>query len=107
DHIDYWLSLGRPVLLICVSVDRQLAWWKRLDTWFADPRRRSKGVVEFDAIADAFVPSSAHRVAAIATPLRRPLVLAPGRELLTSNLLEVAAFAQSIASAPSSCRDRE
>src|SRR2546423_8359731 len=37
DRIDYWLRYGRPVVLICVNLPRQLAWWKRLDTWFADP----------------------------------------------------------------------
>ena len=54
DRIDYWLRYGRPVVLICVNLLHQRAWWKRLDTWFADPARRARRVVEFDKAADRF-----------------------------------------------------
>ena len=54
DHVDYWLRCGRPVVLICVNVRDQRAWWKRLDTWFADPVRRARHVVDFDKAADVF-----------------------------------------------------
>ncbi len=46
DKIDYWLAYGRPVVLICVNLRSQEAWWKRVDTWWrarratASPARR-------------------------------------------------------------------
>jgi len=41
DKIDYWMRCGQPVVLICVNLPQQQAWWKRVDTWFADPERRA------------------------------------------------------------------
>ena len=103
DHIDYWLRCGRPVVLICVNLREQRAWWKRLDTWFADPVRR---VVDFDKAADAFDLSAFSSLAAIAVPVGEALPRLEGSELLVSNLLEVTGFAPRIRSASTPCRDR-
>ena len=58
-------------MLICVNVRDQRAWWKRLDTWFADPVRRARRVVDFDKAADAFDVSAFSLLSAIAVPAGR------------------------------------
>ena len=106
DKIDYWLRYGRPVVLICVNLREERAWWRRLDTWFADPVRRARCVVEFDKASDAFDLAAFTLLAAIAVPAGEPLPRLEGSERLVSNLLEVTAFAPQLRSAPTPCRDR-
>ncbi len=106
DHIDYWMRYGRPVVLICVNVRDQRAWWKRLDTWFADPARRARRVVDFDKAADAFDVSAFSLLSAIAVPVGEALPRLEGSEQLMSNLLTVTKFAPQIQSASTPCRER-
>ena len=106
DKIDYWLRCGRPVVLICVDLREQRAWWKRLDTWFDDPVRRARRMVDFDKAADVFDLSAFSSLAAIAVPAGQALPRLEGSEELVSNLLEVAGFAPRIQSASTPCRDR-
>ena len=106
DHIDYWLRCGRPVVLICVNVRDQQAWWKRLDTWFADPARRARRVVDFDKAADAFDVSAFSLLSAIAVPVGEAMPRLEGSEQLVSNLLTVTGFAPQIQSASTPCRER-
>ena len=106
DRIDYWLRYGRPVVLICVNLLEQQAWWKRLDTWFADPARRARRVVEFDKAADRFDPAAFSSLAALGMPAGQPLPRLEASERLVSNLLEVTGFAPVIRSASTPCRSR-
>lgn len=106
DRIDYWLRYGRPVVLICVNLLEQLAWWKRLDTWFADPARRVRRVVEFDKVADRFDLAAFSSLAALGVPAGQPLPRLEASERLVSNLLEVTGFASVIRSASTPCRSR-
>ncbi len=106
DQIDYWLQCGQPVVLICVNLVRQEGWWKRLDTWFADPGRRAHRVVEFDKESDRFDVGSATSIAAICTPAGHPLPRLAVSEELTSNLLRVTGFAPHIHCASTPCRER-
>jgi Domain of unknown function (DUF4365) len=105
-HIDYWLRCAQPVVLICVNLVRQEAWWKRLDVWFADPIRRARRVVEFDKSADRFDSETVGTVTALCTPVAQPLPRLAVPERLTTNLLAVASFAPLIHSAPTPCRER-
>lgn len=105
DHIEYWMRCGRPVVLICVNVRDQQAWWKRLDTWFADPVRRARRMVDFDKAADAFDVSAFSLLSAIAVPMGEALPRLEGSEELVSNLLTVTGFAPRIQSASTPCRD--
>ena len=89
DKIDYWLRYGQPVVLICVNLREQRAWWKRLDAWFDDPVRRARRMVDFDKAADAFDLSAFSSLAAIAVPAGEALPRLEGSEQLVSNLLEV------------------
>jgi hypothetical protein len=106
DHIDYWLRCGRPVVLICVSVRDQQAWWKRLDTWFADPARRARRVVDFDKVADIFDVSAFSLLSAMAVPVGEAMPRLEGSEQLVSNLLTVTGFGPRIQSASTPCRER-
>ncbi len=106
DRIDYWLRYGRPVVLICVNLLEHLAWWKRLDTWFADPARRVRRVVEFDKAADRFDLAAFSSLAALGVPAGQPLPRLEASERLISNLLEVTGFAPVIRSASTPCRSR-
>ncbi|MFC4034751.1 DUF4365 domain-containing protein [Streptomyces polygonati] len=106
DHIDYWLRLGRPVVLICVDLRVQQAWWKRVDTWFADPERKARHVVQFDKNADRFDPDVFSRLSALGVPAGEPLPRLASSEQLISNLLIVEGFAPVIYEASTPCRDR-
>jgi hypothetical protein len=106
DHIDYWLRTRQPVVLICVNLALQQAWWKRIDDWLKDPIRRARRVVDFDKGADRFDADSAAVIGALATPVGQPLPRLHHTERLTSNLLEVIALGPVINSASTPCRGR-
>lgn len=106
DKIDDWLAYGRPVVLICVNLRSQEAWWKRVDTWFADPVRRARRVVEFDKAADRFDPDGCSSLSARGVPAGQPLPWLDGSERLVSNLLALTGFAPVIRSASTPCRTR-
>ena len=106
DKIDYWLSYGRPVVLVCVNLRVQQAWWKRVDTWFADPVRRARRVVEFDKATDRFDPNAFGLLSTLGVPMGQPLPRLEGSECLVSNLLSVSGFAPVIRSASTPCRTR-
>ncbi|MEH0502178.1 DUF4365 domain-containing protein [Streptomyces scabiei] len=106
DHIAYWLRLGRPVVLICVDLRVQQAWWKRVDTWFADPERKARRVVQFDKAADRFDLDAFSRMSALGVPAGEPLPRLEGSEQLVSNLLTIEGLAPLIHEASTPCRDR-
>jgi len=106
DRIDYWMRYGRPVVLICVNLVQQLAWWKRVDTWFADPARKARRVVEFDKATDRFDAHAMSTIAALGVPVGQPLPRFDSSEPLVSNLLAVEQFAPMIYEASTPCRER-
>jgi hypothetical protein len=73
---------------------------------FSDPRRRRTRRITFDKVDDLFGRSSAHQVAAAATPLIEPLPLVRASETLTTNLLMLTRVAPEIHWAPSAITDR-
>lgn len=105
--LQYWLGASEPVLLVVVRLDQQRAWWKRLDTWFADPKRRKSRVVKFEKVDDLLRPGSEHQIAAVATPMDDPLPLLRSSETLTTNLLRVTSFAPTIHWAKADVADRK
>lgn len=106
DHIAYWTRLGRPVVLICVDLRVDRAWWKRVDTWFADPEHRARRVVRFDKATDCFDLDAFSTLSALGVPIGEPLPRLEGSERLVSNLLVVDDFAPMIYEASTPCRDR-
>jgi Domain of unknown function (DUF4365) len=106
DHIQYWIDSDRPVVLICVNLTTQTAWWKRVDTWFADPERKARRVVEFDKTTDQFNLGAVTELAVLDVPVGRSAPRIEATEELVSNLLTVTGFAPRIYEAVSTCRDR-
>lgn len=106
DHIDYWLRLGQPVVLICVNLRTQQAYWKRVDTWFSDPERKARRVIQFDKTADRFDLNAFSQLAALGVPTGESLPRLEGSEQLVSNLLTVEGFAPRLYEASTPCRDR-
>lgn len=106
DHIAYWTRLGQPVVLICVDLHVDQAWWKRIDTWFADAQNRARRVVRFDKAADRFDPDSFNKLSALGVPIGESLPRLEGSEQLVSNLLLIDGFAPLIYEASTPCRDR-
>jgi len=105
--LEYWMGASEPVLLVVVRLNQERAWWKRLDTWFAEPRRRRSRVVTFNKVDDILGPGSQHQIAAAATPLHDPLPLVRSSETLTTNLLTVKRFAPTIHCAETEIIDRQ
>lgn len=105
--LEYWLGIGQPMLLVRVRLDQERAWFKRLDTWFADPRRKKTGRVVFDKVDDFLGPGAEHRIAAAATPIEDPLPYVRSSETLTTNLLVVERFAPEIHWADAATSERE
>jgi hypothetical protein len=105
--LEYWLGASEPVLLVVVRLNQERVWWKRLDTWFSEPRRRRSRVVTFNTVDDLLGVASQHQIAAAATPLDDPLPLVRSSETLTTNLLAVKAFAPVIYCAETEIADRQ
>jgi hypothetical protein len=105
-ELDYWLGASEPVLLVFVRLDQQRAWFKRLDTWFSEPKRRKTRVVVFEKVDDLLGPGAEHQIAAAATPAEDPLPLVRSSETLTTNLLVVEQFAPMIHWAEAAVSDR-
>lgn len=105
-HIDYWLRCSEPVVIVCVDLRTQRAWWQRLDLWFSDPHHRIRRVVELDERADEFTVATAHDLAPLCTRGGQPLPRLRTTEVLTTNLLPVHSFAPVIYSASTPCRQR-
>lgn len=106
DHIAYWMRRNQPVVLICVDLRVGQAWWKRVDTWFADAEHRARHVVRFDKATDRFDPDAFAALAALGVPIGEPLPRLEGSERLVSNLLVIDGFAPTIYEASTPCRDR-
>jgi hypothetical protein len=106
DHIDYWLRCNDPVVIVCVDLTAQRAWWKRLDLWFSDPHRRVRRVVELDEVKDELTVDTAADLAPLCMRGGQALPRLRGSELLSSNLLPVLSFAPLVYSASTPCRER-
>jgi hypothetical protein len=52
--IDYWLSSNQPVLLVCCRPPSNEAYWRNVQEWASDPKRRASGLVDFDKRRDRF-----------------------------------------------------
>lgn len=91
EDIDYWMSSEIPVLLVCSHPVTGEAWWAHVQGWFADPRRRATGRVDFDKATQRFDAGAASRLLALADPHGDAYVPVPAakNETLTSNLLRV------------------
>lgn len=98
DDIDYWMSGPAPVLLVLVSLESRVAWFKNLKTWFSDPARRAARNVFFDVEGDRLTIESSAQLIDLGAPASTGLYLRPPPrpEQLVSNLLRVDHMAPTI-----------
>jgi len=54
EDVDYWLSSNQPVLLVCSRPRTGEAYWRNIQEWVSDPKRRASGLIDFDKKRDRF-----------------------------------------------------
>jgi hypothetical protein len=107
EDLDYWLGGNAPVIVVLSRPAEDLAWWVDIRAEFSDPRRRVEGTVIVNKHTQVFDKSAAPAMMRIGVPRDSGLFLPPPpkKELLTSNLLPVEAFPNSIFVAPAAVKD--
>lgn len=103
DDLDYWLSSNQPVLLVCCRPRTDEAYFRNVQDWAKEPRRRASLLVDLDKQRDRFDETATARF--FSTEPRSPGTVEPPGPLprperLTSNLLPVYFDAEVIWSAP-------
>lgn len=92
EDVDYWLSSNQPVLLVCSRPTKNEAYWRNVQEWASDPKRRASGLVDFNKQRDRFDSDAAARFFSLEA--REAISIEPpGPELrpekLKTNLLPV------------------
>ncbi|MGO8906831.1 MAG: DUF4365 domain-containing protein [Solirubrobacteraceae bacterium] len=59
--VEFWLSSNQPVLLVCARPKKGEAYWRNVQEWAADPKRRAEGLIDFDKRRDIFDASAVAR----------------------------------------------
>jgi hypothetical protein len=97
-----WAASNVPVVLVCSDTKRQVAYWKDVTTYFADPAKRQRRHVVFDKVADVFDEGAASALAAVAIPKSAGIYIPPPARIeeLVSNLLEVVSYPEHVWVAP-------
>lgn len=97
-----WVASNVPVVLVCSDTKRQIAFWKDVTSYFADPAKRQRRHVIFDKAADRFDGTAATALAGVAIPKTAGIFIPPPakNEQLVSNLLEVLGYPKQVWVAP-------
>lgn len=100
--ISDWVASNVSVVLVCSDTKRQVAYWKDVTSYFADPAKRQRRQVVFDKVTDAFDKNAVSALAAVAIPKTAGLFIPPPArsERLVSNLLAVVAYPSQVWVAP-------
>ena len=93
DDIEYWLGSNQPVLLVCSRPQDDEIYWRNVQEWARDPRRRATGLISFDKSKHAFDREAGSRLFSLETSEGPAVVYPPGPlphpEVLLSNLLPI------------------
>jgi hypothetical protein len=97
-----WVASNVPVVLVCCDTKRQVAYWKDVTRYFADPARRQSRQVVFDKALDVFDPRAADALAGVAIPKTAGIYIPPRarNEQLVSNLITVVGHPKHVWVAP-------
>src|SRR5262249_34440013 len=97
-----WVASNVPVVLVCSDVKRQIAYWKDVTSYFADPAKRQRRHVIFDKATDVFDQTAATALASVGIPRTAGIYIPPPAkaEQLVSNLLEVMRYPEQVWAAP-------
>jgi hypothetical protein len=100
--LDYWLSGNAPVIVVLSRPKGKEAWWFDVRTEFGNPRRRAERTVTVNKHTQAFDASAAAEIFRLGTPRDSGLFLAspPKKERLTSNLLPIESWPDTLSIAP-------
>jgi hypothetical protein len=107
--LDYWMRGNAPVILVVTRPNRDEAYWVSVKDYFRDPTVRQTRKVRFDKCRHRFDEGCKGDLIGLAVPNDAGIYLAPlpRRELLYSNLLPVASYAERLYIAETDCRQRE
>jgi hypothetical protein len=96
--LNYWMQGNAPVLLIVSRPSKNEAYWVSIKSYFNTPERRAARKVEFDRQKNRFDKDAAVAIAGVALPTDQGIYLRPPpkRETLTTNLLEVAHYSDTL-----------
>jgi hypothetical protein len=96
--LNYWLSGNAPVILVISHPEEELAWWVDVKAEFADPQRRLDRSVVVDKRTQAFDTLAARALITRAAPKSAGVYLAPAPklEVLTSNLLPITEYPETL-----------
>jgi hypothetical protein len=105
--LDYWLSGNAPVIVVLSRPADDLAWWVDVRAEFSDARRRAARTVNVSKHKQSFDKSAAAAIMRIGVPRGSGIYLAspPKKEVLTTNLLTVEDWPETLHIAPATVRD--
>jgi hypothetical protein len=105
--LDYWLGGNAPVIVVLSRPAEELAWWFDVRAEFGDPRRRIERKVTINKHTQAFDKTAAAQIMRLGVPRDSGLYMPPPpkKELLTTNLLPVDEWPDTIFVAPATVRD--
>jgi hypothetical protein len=105
--LDYWLGGNAPVIVVLSRPADDLAWWFDVRAEFSDPRRRAERTVTINKHTQSFDKTAAPEIMRLAVPRDRGIFLPPPpkKELLTTNLLPVVDWPDTVNVAPAAVSD--
>lgn len=105
--LDYWLQGNCPVVLICVDVNREQAYWVSIKDYFKDKTKLKSRKVTFNKSKNCFDTSIKEQLASLSIPDDSGFYFTPPikDETLYSNMLKLQEFPTRIFSAKTEYRD--
>lgn len=105
--LEYWLGGNVPVIVVLSRPDEDLAWWFDVRAEFSDPRRRAERTVTINKHTQSFDKAAAVEIMRLGVPRTSGIYLPPPpkNERLTTNLLPVDAWPDTVFVAPATARD--
>lgn len=105
--LDYWLGGNAPVIVVLSRPAEDLAWWFDVRAEFSDPRRRAERTVTISKHTQSFDKAAAAEIMRLGVSRESGLYLPPPpkKEVLTTNLLPVEEWPDTVFVAPATVRD--
>ena len=105
--LDYWLGGNTPVIVVLSRPADDLAWWFDVRAEFSDPRRRVERTITINKHTQSFDKTAAAAIMRLGVPRDSGIFLAspPKSELLTTNLLPIEGWPDTMFVAPAAVRD--
>jgi hypothetical protein len=105
--LEYWLGGNAPVIVVLSRPGEDLAWWFDVRAEFSDPRRRAERTVTINKHIQSFDKAAAAEIMRLGVPRDSGIHLPPlpKKELLTTNLLPVEEWPDTVFVAPATVSD--